>query len=61
MELNINLHELIELKEALLQKKHRVTKEVKKTDKGMSDLLDADSLETIDTLLNKLDVLFKEI
>lgn len=61
MKLELDLHELLELKGALAEKKHRITKEVKKADKGISALLDADSLETIDTLLNKLDVLFKEI
>ena len=61
MKLELDLHELIELKSALAEKKHRVTKEVKKADKSMSALLDTDSLETIDTLLNKLDVLFKAL
>ena len=61
MKLDLNLHELLELKSALSEKKHRIEKEVNKADKSMSALLDADSLETIDTLLNKLDVLFKEI
>ena len=61
MKLELDLHELIELKSALVEKKHRVTKEVKKADKSICALLDTDSVETIDTLLNKLDVLFKEL
>lgn len=61
MKLDLNLHELLELKGALAEKKHRIEKEVNKADKSMSALLDADSIETIDTLLDKLDVLFKEL
>ena len=62
MKLDLNLHELIELKSALLEKKNRL-KEINKTslhnDKSMGALLDADSIETIDAILDKLDKLFR--
>ena len=61
MKLELDLHELIELKSALAEKKHRIEKEINKADKSISSLLDADRIETIDTLLDKLDVLFKEL
>ena len=60
MKLDLNLHELLELNSALVEKKHRIEKEINKADKSMSALLNADSIETIDTLLDKLDKLFKE-
>ena len=60
MKLDLNLHELLELNSALVEKKHRIEKEINKADKSMSSLLNADSIETIDTLLDKLDKLFKE-
>ncbi len=59
MKLDINLHELLELKSALVEKQNRL-KETNKADKSMSALLNADSIETINTLLDKLDKLFKE-
>ena len=59
MKLDLNLQELIELKSALVEKQNRL-KETNKADKSMSTLLNADSIETIDTLLDKLDKLFKE-
>lgn len=59
MKLDLNLHELIELKSALVEKKNRLN-ETKQNDKSMNSLLNADSIETIDTLLDKLDKLFKE-
>lgn len=61
MKLELNLHELLELKSALAGKKHRIEKEIKNADERTRDLIDTESLETIDTLLNKLDVLFKEL
>ena len=57
MKLDLNLQELIELKSALIEKKNRL-KEAKQNDKSISSLLNADSTETIDTLLDKLDKLF---
>ena len=57
MKLDLNLQELIELKSALIEKKHRL-EETNKTDKSMNSLLNADSTETIETLLDKLDQLF---
>ena len=59
MRLDLNLHELLELKSALVEKQNRL-KETNKADKSMNSLLNADSIETIDTLLDKLDKLFKE-
>ena len=59
MKLDLNLQELIELKSALVEKQNRL-KETNKADKSMSALLNADSIETINTLLDKLDKLFKE-
>ena len=59
MRLDLNLQELIELKSALVEKQNRL-KETNKADKSMSALLNADSIETINTLLDKLDKLFKE-
>ena len=53
MKLDLNLHELIELKSALVEKKNRL-EETNRADKSMNSLLNADSVETIDTLLNKL-------
>lgn len=60
MRLDLNLHELLELNSALVEKKHRIEKEINKADKSMSSLLDVDSIETINTILDKLDKLFKE-
>ena len=57
MKLDLNLQELIELKSALVEKKNRLN-ETKQNDKSMNSLLNADSTETIDTLLDKLDKLF---
>ena len=57
MKLDLNLQELIELKSALIEKKNRIA-EAKKNDKSVCALLNADSIETIDTLLDKLDKLF---
>ena len=57
MKLDLNLNELIELKSALVEKKNRLN-ETKQNDKSMNSLLNADSTETIDTLLDKLDKLF---
>ena len=54
MKLDLNLQELIELKSALVEKKNRL-KETNKADKSMCSLLNADSTETIDTILNKID------
>ena len=59
MKLDLNLQELIELKSALIEKKNRLN-ETKQNDKSMNSLLDADSIETINTILDKLDKLFKE-
>ena len=59
MKLDLNLQELIELKSALVEKKSRL-EETNKTDKSISSLLNADSVETIEALLNKLDQLFTE-
>ena len=59
MKLDLNLQELIELKSALIEKKHRLN-ETNRADKSMNSLLNADSTETIETLLNKLDQLFTE-
>ena len=60
MKLDLNLQELIELKSALVEKQNRL-KETNKADKSISALLNADSIETIDALLDKLDVLFNQI
>ena len=60
MKLDLNLHELIELKSALIEKKNRL-KETKQNDKSMNALLNADSMETIDTILNKIDASLKEL
>ena len=57
MKLDLNLQELIELKSALVEKQNRL-KETNKADKSMSALLNADSIETINTILDKLDKLF---
>ena len=57
MKLDLNLQELIELKSALVEKKNRL-KETKQNDKSISSLLNTDSVETIDALLDKLDKLF---
>ena len=59
MKLDLNLQELIELKSALVEKKNRLN-ETKQNDKSMNSLLNADSIETINTILDKLDKLFKE-
>ena len=62
MKLDLNLQELIELKSALVEKKNRLSaseiNETNQNDKSISALLNADSIETIDTLLDKLDKLF---
>ena len=60
MKIELNLHELIELKSALLEKQNRL-KETKQNDKSMSALLNADSTETINTILNKIDASLKEL
>ena len=57
MKLDLNLQELLELKSALVEKKNRLN-ETNRADKSMNSLLNADSIKTIDTLLNKLDELF---
>ena len=57
MKLDLNLQELIELKSALVEKKNRLN-ETKQNDKSMNSLLNADSIETINTILDKLDKLF---
>lgn len=57
MKLDLNLQELIELKSALVEKQNRL-KETNKADKSMNSLLNADSTETINTILDKLDKLF---
>ena len=54
MKIDLNLQELMELKSALIEKQNRL-KESKQNDKSMSALLNADSIETIDTLLQKID------
>ena len=54
MKIELNLQELMELKKALVEKKNRL-KETNQNDKSMSSLLNADSIETIDIILNKLD------
>ena len=59
-DIELNLHELIELKSALVEKKNRL-KETKQNDKSMSALLNADSVETIDTILDKIDASLKEL
>ena len=56
MKLELDLQELLELKGALIEKKNRL-KESKQNDKSICALLDADSIETIDTLLDKLNKL----
>ena len=56
MKLELDLQELLELKGALIEKKNRL-KETKQNDKSICALLDADSIETIDTLLDKLNQL----
>ena len=58
MKLDINLKELLLLKEALLQKKRTLSK-----DESNAELRELNNreLDTIDTLIDKLDVLFKEI
>ena len=60
MKIDLNLHELIELKSALIEKQNRL-KETKQNDKSISALLNADSVETIDTILNKIDASLKEL
>ena len=60
MKLDLNLYELMELKRALVEKKNRL-KESKHNDKSMSALLNADSVETIDTILDKIDASLKEL
>ena len=54
MKLELNLQELIQLRGALVEKKNRL-KETKQNDKSMSALLNADSIETIDIILDKID------
>ena len=51
MKLELDLHELIQLRGALIEKKDRL-KESKQNDKSMSALLNADSMETIDIILD---------
>lgn len=58
MKLDLDLQELLELKSALLEKQNRL-KESKQNDKSMSALLNADSIETLDTLLQKIDAEIK--
>ena len=60
MKLDLNLQELIELKSALVEKQNRL-KETKQNNKSMSALLNADSVETIDTILDKIDASLKEL
>ena len=60
MKIDLNLHELMELKSALVEKQNRL-KETKQNDKSISALLNADSVETIDTILNKIDASLKEL
>ena len=59
MKLELDLQELLELKGALIEKKNRLkeAKQNDKSDKSMSALLNADSIETINTLLQKIDKL----
>lgn len=59
MKIELNLQELMELKKALIEKKNRL-KETKQNDKSMNSLLNADSIETIDIILNKIDKLYHE-
>ena len=58
MKLELDLQELIELKSALVEKKNRL-KETKQNNKSICALLGADSRETIDTLLQKIDAEIK--
>ena len=60
MKLDLNLHELIELKSALVEKKDRLN-EANKVGKSICALLNADSTETIDIILNKIDASLKEL
>lgn len=60
MKLDLNLQELMELKSALVEKQNRL-KKTKHNDKSMSALLNADSVETIDIILNKIDASLKEL
>ena len=60
MKIDLNLHELIELKSALVEKQNRL-KETKQSDKSISALLNADSMETIYALLDKIDASLKEL
>lgn len=54
MELKINLDELLELKNALIQKKQNINITA---DKSINNLLNKESLKTIDVLLNKINKL----
>ena len=58
MKLELDLQELLELKGALIERQNRL-KESKQNDKSMSALLRADSIETINTLLQKIDAEIK--
>ena len=60
MKLDLDLHELIELKSALVEKQNRL-KETNKVGKSICSLLNADSIETINTILNKIDASLKEL
>lgn len=59
MKLDLDLNELIQLRGALIEKRDRL-KETNKADKSMNSLLNADSIETIDTILDKLNKLCNE-
>lgn len=59
MKLDLNLQELIELKSALIERQNRL-KENKYNNKSMSALLNADSIETIDIILEKINKLCNE-
>lgn len=59
MKLELDKFELKELRSALIEKRNRL-KESKHNNKSMSALLNADSIETIDTILDKIDKLFNE-
>ena len=59
MKLDLDLQELLELKGALIERQNRLKDSIK-TDKSICALLDADSIETIDTLLQKIDAAIKQ-
>ena len=54
MKIELDLQEIMELKKALVEKKNRL-KETKQNDKSMGALLNADTIETIDIILDKID------